>query len=123
MMAKKIKVGFDQPSKCTLPKSYRLRDRTFIANVEALSYKQLLRISSAVNATSDNEKAASKLFYHSLTPPEMRVAKAIQQEADTKCRLHKVDVLQSCLRKKNEAEIDNVNIDEILLDAKKNQHL
>lgn len=123
MMAKKIKAGFKQPSKRTLPRTYRLRDRAYIADVEALSYKQLLRISSAVSATSDNEKAASRLFYHSLTPPEMRVAKAIQQESDTRRRSHKVSILQRCLRKKNEAEIVNVNIDAILQDAKKNHLL
>lgn len=122
-MTKKIKASFPQSLKRPLSRTYRLRDRAYITDVEALSYKQLLRVSSAVSASSDNEKAASRLFYHSLTPPEMRVAKAIQQEPDAGRRLRKVNVLQHCLREKNKADIVNVDIDAILQDAKKNQHL
>lgn len=122
-MTKKIKASLMQSSKRTLPRTYRLRDGAYITDVEALSYKQLLRVSSAISATSDNEKAASRLFYHSLTPPEMRVAKAIQQEPDAGRRSRKVNILQRCLRKKNKAEIVNVDIDAILQDAKRNHQL
>ena len=122
-MTKKYTINLDHPSKCRHSRTYRLRDGAFIAEVEALSYKQLLRISSAVSATSDREKAASRLFYHSLTPPEMKVAKAIQHESNPIRRSRKIGVLQHNLRKKNEAEIAGVNIDAILQDAKQNHKL
>ena len=118
-MAGKTKITLKQVSKHRMARVYRkLGDTAYKKDVEALSYKQLLRISSAVNATSEREKAASKLFYHSLTPPEIHVAKAIQQAPNAEHRLYRLNVLQQCLRKKNEAEILDVNIDAILHDAK-----
>lgn len=122
-MAKKYKTNLKLTSKTTHPIKCRINVKSFDRDVEALSYKQLLRTSSAVSATSDQEKAASKLFYHSLTPPEMRVAKAIQRETNPVLRSRKIRVLQRNLRRKNEAEIVGVNIDAILQDAKNDPDL
>ncbi len=118
-MTKSSKTRFKQPTVKMLQKKYKFPDDVYREEVEALSYKQLLRISSAVSATSDNEKAASKLFYHSLTPPEMRVAKSIQQESNVERRSRKVKILHQCLRMKNQAELVDVDINTILQDAKK----
>lgn len=92
--------------------------KSFASMVETLSYTQLLRVSSAVSATSDKEKAAAKLFYHSLTTIEILVARAIQYETNPGLLSRKIEILQHSLRKKNEAEIVGINIDDILQDAK-----
>ena len=123
---KKLSARFSSSQRKKLSARFSSSQRIeYNAAVKALSYKQLLRISSAVNATSDNEKMASKLFYHTLTPPEMRIVKAIQLETDAKQRQDKVKVLQLCLQTKNKAELDDadVKIDDLLEDAKKDPPL
>lgn len=86
--------------------------------LEGLTYKQLLRINSAVTATTTSEIYASRKFYRSLTPPESRIVKLINNTPNAAHRKIKLSLLNQCILKKNEEEVADVNIDALLGEAK-----
>lgn len=85
--------------------------------LNGLSYKQLLRINAAVTADTEGEKIASRQFFRSLTPPENKVVKSIENERDMHVRKWKIDYLNHSLQQKNKAEIDGVDILDLLRSA------
>ena len=107
----------------TARKKYVSVDKQYMASLKKLSYKQLLRVFTTVSATTDAERAASSKYVTRLTPPELHVAKAIQGEGNATIRNRKISSLSKELRRKNSAEISNVNIDDLLSDAKKRPEL
>lgn len=98
-------------------------DKQYMASLKKLSYKQLLRVYTAISATTDAERAASSKYVTRLTPPELRVAKAIQGEPNATIKNRKISSLSKEMHRKNSVEISNVDIDALLAEAKKRPEL
>jgi len=110
-------------AKSITPKSFRIVDNTYACAIKRLSYKQLLRVSSAVTATTEGEKDASRLFFRSLTPPEMKVSKLIRDEPNASVKSIKLRALSNQLQQKNKEETADVDISALLNEAKHSDDL
>ncbi len=116
--SKKSTVG---PRKITLkptPSTFYEKNAEYMNSLQGLTYKQLLRISSAVTATTEGEKAASRLFYRSLTPPESKVVISIRNESNSRIKKRKLRLLSNRLQNKNKTETADINITELIAEIK-----
>ena len=88
---------------------------TFKTSVDKLSYKQLIRVVTVLNANTPQEKAEANRIIHALVPDE-RIVLARTLKATSKSEKRaKIGYLRDRITEKNREETGNINTDAVLL--------
>lgn len=88
----------------------------FTREINRLSYRQLIRISSMVDAENEAESKEAKRITHSLTPVERKIVNNIIGCKNTDVKRVKRQLIQTRLREKNVADTKNIDA-KLLVDA------
>lgn len=88
---------------------------TFSTCVDNLSYKQLIRVVTVLNANTPQERAEARRIIHNLVPVERRVVVSILKAASESEKKAKICYLRGKITKKNQEETGNIDTDAVLL--------
>lgn len=87
---------------------------SFKSDISKLSYRQLIRIISVVNAANEAEKKEAMRFVRSITPVERRIIANINSDKNELYRSEMRKFMQTKLKEINAVETKAVNIQAIL---------
>lgn len=86
----------------------------FKTKVNSLSYLQLLRITTVLNANTEAEVQEARRSVHSLTPLEREIVVDVRSSCTPALAKRKKNYLSKQLRAKNAIETKSINTDSIL---------
>jgi hypothetical protein len=87
---------------------------SFQSDISKLSYRQLIRISSIVDASNEAERKEAMRLIRSLTPVERSIVTKINRGRSAFSRLEMKKFMQAKLKEINAAETKKVDVQEIL---------
>ena len=94
---------------------------SFQSDISKLSYRQLIRISSIIDASNDAEKKEAMRLIRSLTPVERNIVKRINRGKSAFSRLEMKKFMQTRLKEINAAETKKVDVQEVLKSLMKDE--
>ena len=94
---------------------------SFQSDISKLSYRQLIRISSIVDASNEAERKEAMRLIRSLTPVERNIVTKINRGKSAFSRLEMKKFMQAKLKEINAAETKKVDVEEILKSLMKDE--